>query len=46
MGYKPAAFLVCAAAVRNIEVFRFSRRKNLDALREGIELLERHMRDV
>jgi energy-coupling factor transporter ATP-binding protein EcfA2 len=46
MGYKPAAFLVCAAAGRNIEVFRFSRRKKLDALREDVELLEEHMRDV
>jgi hypothetical protein len=46
MGYKPAAFLVCAAAGRSVEVFRFSRRKKLDALREDVELLEEHMRDV
>jgi hypothetical protein len=46
MGYKPAAFLVCAAAARDIAVFRFSRPKSFDALHEGVELLEGQMRDV
>jgi hypothetical protein len=46
MGYKPAAFLVCATAVRDIGVFRFSRPKSLNALRKGIEILEDHMGDV
>ena len=46
MGYKPAAFVVCAAAARDVPVFRFSRPFGFSTLREGIECLENHLRDV
>jgi hypothetical protein len=46
MGHKPAAFVVCAAAARNVPVFRFSRPTGFDALRQGVEFLEDHLRDV
>jgi hypothetical protein len=45
MGYKPAAFVVCAAAARDVPVFRFSRPLGFDTLHEGVEFLEDHMRD-
>jgi hypothetical protein len=46
MGFKPAAFILCAAAARRVPVFRFSRPMGFDALREGIDLLEGHLRDT
>jgi hypothetical protein len=46
MGYKPRAFIVCAAAARNTEVFRFNRPLGFDALSHGIDCLEKHLRDV
>jgi hypothetical protein len=46
MGFKPAAFVVCAAAARDVPVFRFSRPMGFDVLDEGIGLLEDHMRDM
>jgi hypothetical protein len=46
MGVKPAAFIHCAAAASRVPVFRFSRPMGFDALREGIDLLEAHMRDM
>ena len=45
MGYKPAAFVVCAATARDVPVFRFSRPLGFDTLHEGVEFLEDHMRD-
>jgi hypothetical protein len=43
MGFKSAAFVVCAAAARDVPVFRFSRPMGFDVLDEGIALLEDHM---
>jgi hypothetical protein len=43
LGYKPAAFLACAAAARGVPVFRFSRRRNFDALEETVKFLEEHL---
>jgi hypothetical protein len=43
MGYKPAAFSVCAAAAREVPVFRFSRRLEFSLLDETIEFLEDHL---
>jgi hypothetical protein len=43
MGYKPASFLVCAAAARDVPLFRFSRPRKFDALKESVELLEHHL---
>jgi hypothetical protein len=44
MGYKPAAFVVCATMARQIPVFRFSRPMSFDVMRKGVEVLEDHMR--
>jgi hypothetical protein len=44
MGFKRAAFNVCAAVARHVQVFRFSRPMGLQALREGVEFLEDHLR--
>ena len=46
LGYKPHAFMVCAAAARNVPVFRLSRPKHFHALEETIEVLEDHLRGV
>ena len=46
MGYKPAAFIVCAAAAHNVPVFRFSRPMGFDTLREGVDVLEEHLHDI
>jgi hypothetical protein len=46
MGYKPAAFLACVAVARNVSVFQFSRPMGFDALRQGVEFLEGHLRDI
>jgi hypothetical protein len=43
MGYKPAAFIVCAAASRDIPVFRFSRPLTLNSLAEAVEVMEDHL---
>ena len=43
MGYKPAAFSVCAAAAREVPVFRFSRRLEFNLLDETVEFLENHL---
>jgi hypothetical protein len=43
MGYKPTAFVVCAAAARDVSVFRFSRRREFDALDETVRALENHL---
>jgi hypothetical protein len=45
MGFKPAAFVLCAEAAREVPVFRFSRPLVFDALGKGIDLLEGHLRD-
>jgi hypothetical protein len=44
LGYKPRVFRACAAAARKVPVFRFSRPLDFDALSQGIEMLEDHMR--
>jgi hypothetical protein len=46
MGHKPAAFALCAAAARDIPVFRFSRPLGFDVLDKGVEFLEHHLRDL
>jgi hypothetical protein len=46
MGFKPAAFTVCAAVARDVPVFQFSRPMRFDALRAGVELLEDHLRNL
>jgi hypothetical protein len=43
MGYKPAAFVVCAAVARDVFVFRFSRPLEFGALDETVALLEDHL---
>ena len=43
LGYKPHAFMVCAAAARDVAVFRFTRLLGFEALDQGIELLENHL---
>ena len=45
MGYKPAAFVVCAAAVQDVPVFQFSRPMGFDALRKCIDFLEDHLHE-
>ena len=45
LGYKPNAFMACIMAARNVPVFRFSRPLRFDALNEGIEVLEDHIRN-
>jgi hypothetical protein len=44
MGYKPASFMLCATVARSVPVFRFNRPSGFDVLREGVELLEDHLR--
>src|SRR5262249_12868301 len=46
MGFKPAAFILCAAAACEVPVFRFSRPMGFNALQVGIDLLEAHLRDI
>jgi hypothetical protein len=46
MGFKPAAFVICAAVAREVPVFRFSRRLGFDALHDGIESLEDHLLNI
>jgi hypothetical protein len=46
MGYKPAAFVVCAAAARDVPVFRFSRPLAFGALDGTIAFLEDHLLDL
>jgi len=46
LGYKPNAFIFCAAAARDVPVFRFSRPLDFDALSQSIELLENHLLDM
>jgi hypothetical protein len=46
MGHKPTAFALCAAAARDVPVFRFSRPLGFDVLDEGIEFLEDHLHDT
>jgi hypothetical protein len=45
LGYKPHVFNICAAAARNVPVFRFSRPRDFHALAAGIEVLEDHIRN-
>jgi len=46
MGRKPALFVTCAAAARDIPVFRFSRPLGFHALREAVDVLEDHLSDL
>jgi energy-coupling factor transporter ATP-binding protein EcfA2 len=46
LGYKPNAFIFCAAAARDVPVFRFSRPLDFDALSQSIQLLENHLLDM
>ena len=46
LGYKPHVFMVCAAAARDVPVFRFSRPLDFGALSQSIELLENHLLDI
>ena len=46
LGYKPHAFGVCAAAARDVPVFRFSRPLGFDVLSPCIDLLEDHLGDL
>jgi hypothetical protein len=43
MGYKPASFVVCAAAARDVPLFRFCRPRTFDALEETVKFLESHL---
>jgi hypothetical protein len=45
-GYQSHVFLVCAAAARDVPVFRLDRPWNFAAFDQGIELLENHLRDT
>jgi hypothetical protein len=44
LGYQFQVFNTCAAAVRDVPVFRLSRPWDLAALEQGIGLLEKHLR--
>jgi hypothetical protein len=46
LGYKPHAFSVCAAAARDVQVFRFSRPKDFNILEKGITFLEHHLHEI
>jgi hypothetical protein len=46
MGRKPALFVACAAAARDIPVFRFSRPLGFHALGEAVDMLEDHLSDL
>ena len=46
LGYKPHAFVACAAAARNVPVFRLTRPKHFHVLEETIEVLEDHLRQM
>jgi hypothetical protein len=43
MGYKPAAFMACAAVAGSVPVFRFTRPLGFDALAEALNLLKAHI---
>jgi hypothetical protein len=45
LGLKDQAFMLCAAAAKNVSVFRLSRPKSLRALPELVDLLEGHIRN-
>jgi hypothetical protein len=45
LGYKHYAFRVCAAAARQVPVFRLSRAKDFNALGNTMEFLENHLRN-
>jgi hypothetical protein len=45
-GHKPHAFVTCAAAARDVPVFRLSRPWDLAALDQSSELLESHLQDI
>ena len=46
LGYQSHVFIVCAAAARDVPVFRFSRTCDFAALDQGIEVLENHLSKV
>ena len=46
LGYKPHAFIVCAAMARGVPVFRFSRPLGFDVLNQTVEVLENHLWDM
>jgi hypothetical protein len=46
LGYQSHVFTVCAAAARDVPVFRLSRPWDLAALDQGIGLLESHLRNI
>jgi hypothetical protein len=43
MGRKANLFVICAAAARDVPVYRFSRPLGFHALREVVNLLEEHL---
>jgi hypothetical protein len=46
LGYKPHAFVVCAASARDVPVFRLSRPKHFHSLEETVNVLEDHLREM
>ena len=46
MGFKPAAFAICAATARDVPIFRFSRPMVFSALQKGVTILEEHLHDT
>jgi hypothetical protein len=46
LGYQPRVFNLCAAAARDLLVFRLSRPWSLHALEQGVELLESHFLSI
>jgi hypothetical protein len=46
LGYRSRIFMDCAAAARDVPVFRLSRPWDLAALNQGIELLEKHLQNA
>jgi hypothetical protein len=46
MGLKAGAFMVCAAAAREVPVFRFTRPLGFEALEATINFLEAHLANV
>jgi hypothetical protein len=45
-GYKPAAFVICAAAARDIPIYRFSRPMEFNVLPKAIAFLEDHFCEI
>jgi hypothetical protein len=46
LGYKSASFIVCGVAARDVSVFRFTRPFQFEHFEQGIDFLEKHLRQT